>query len=69
MQPRTPPRQITRSVNDNGHSAVPVHHCDRTKQIDGQLSLSAADTRAHRADEFAGVVVGRWFRRLALVHR
>ncbi|EUA54632.1 hypothetical protein I553_1266 [Mycobacterium xenopi 4042] len=43
-----PARKATRWVNDHGVFAVPGRHSDHAKQFDGQLSLSAADTRSHR---------------------
>ena len=48
MQPRTPPRQVTRWVNGYGAMAVPAVHSNHTKQFDGQLSLPAADTSPDR---------------------
>ncbi len=57
MQPRTPTRKVTGRVNDHGAAAMtvtvvaaPGYH---PKQIDGQLSLSAPDTRSHRTFDTA----------------
>ena len=49
MQPRTPPRQSTRWVNGHGEFTVPGRHSYDSEQFDGQLSLSATDTRTHRS--------------------
>ena len=63
MQPSTPPRQFSSRVNGHGILAIPVDR-DYPKQFDGQLSLSAPDTRPHRSTH-ASVRHGR---RLALDH-
>jgi hypothetical protein len=49
VQPRTPPRQVTRYVDGHGMVAAPGRHSDHSKQSDGQLSFPATDTRAHRS--------------------
>jgi hypothetical protein len=68
MQPRTPPRKATRCVNDRGEIAVPVRHSHHSKQFDGQLSLSAPDTRPHRSIGVSMRPCGSGGRRLALDH-
>jgi hypothetical protein len=64
MQPSTPPRKSTRWVNGHGIFTVPGRHSDHSKQFDGQLSLSATNTRPHRSFD-ASVRRGR---SLALDH-
>jgi hypothetical protein len=64
MQPSTPPRKSTRWINGHGEIAVPDRHSYHSKQFDGQLSLSATDTRPHRSFD-ASVRRGR---SLALDH-
>jgi hypothetical protein len=51
-------------VNEHGVLAVPGRRSHHSKQFDGQLSLSAPDTRSHRS--FDAAVRGG--RRLALDH-
>ena len=71
MQPRTPPRQAGPCVNDHGVFAVPARHSHHSKQLDGQLSLPAPDTRSHRATGIVPVKVrpsGSGGRRFALDH-
>lgn len=52
MQPRTPTRKITRCVNNDGDAMLAlvtiVGFSYHPKQIDGQLSFPAPDTRTHR---------------------
>lgn len=52
MQPRTPTRKITRCVNHDGDAmlalVVTAAISHYPKQIDGQLSSPAPDTRSHR---------------------
>jgi len=67
MQPRTPPRQLSRLVNGHGVLAIPVDG-DYPKQFDGQLSLSAADARPHRPRGGIGGGAGLSSRSLALDH-
>jgi hypothetical protein len=64
MQPSTPPRKSTRCINGHGEFTVPGRHSYHSKQFDGQLSLSATDTRPHRSFD-ASVRRGR---SLALDH-
>ena len=64
MQPSTPPRKNTCWVNGHGIFTVPGRHSYHSKQFDGQLSLSATDTRPHRSFD-ASVRRGR---SLALDH-
>jgi len=64
MQPCTPPRQATGHVNDYGAIAVPGRRSHHSKQFDGQLSLSAPDTRPH----WSICASVRRDRRLALDH-
>lgn len=64
MQPRTPPRQAPRWINDHGICAVPARYSHHAKQSDGQLSLPAPDARAHRS---SGMPTRRG-RNLALGH-
>ena len=47
MQPGTPPRQITCSINGHGILTVPSRHSNHAKQFDGQLSSTASDTGPH----------------------
>jgi hypothetical protein len=48
MQPRTPPRQLSRRINGDGVFAIPVDS-DHSKQFDSQLSLPAANARPNRS--------------------
>src|ERR1700740_3306814 len=64
MQPCTPPRKTTCWVNGHGVFTVPGRHSHHSKQFDGQLSLSATNTRPHRSIE-ASMCGGR---SLALDH-
>jgi hypothetical protein len=54
-------------INGHGMIAIPVDR-DHSKQFDGQLSLSAADTRPHRSDRSVGAASVRRSRSLALDH-
>ena len=47
VQPGTPPRQVTCCINGHGAIAIPVADSNHTKQLDGQLSLPAADARPY----------------------
>jgi hypothetical protein len=47
MQPRTPPRQITRCIDRDGLRAVSVVNSGHSKQFDGQPTLPASDARTH----------------------
>jgi hypothetical protein len=67
MQPRTPPRQITRCVNGQDVFAIPAAHSDHSKQFDGQLSFPASDARPHWSDLEVGASA-RGSRSLALDH-
>jgi hypothetical protein len=49
MQPGTPPRQITRSIDGHGKLTVPCRHSHHAKQFDGQLSSPAPDAGPHRS--------------------
>jgi hypothetical protein len=68
MQPRTPPRQITRFINGHGALAIPVSYSDYSKQFDGQLSFPATDARPHRSDKVVGGASMLRNRTLALNH-
>ena len=67
MQPRTPPRQLSRWVNGHGVFAIPVDG-DYPKQFDGQLSFPAADARPDRSMWAVGRGSGFGSRSLALDH-
>jgi len=47
MQPGTPPRQTTCSINGHGTLTVPGRHSNHAKQFDGQLSSTASDARPY----------------------
>jgi hypothetical protein len=49
MQPRTPTREVTGSVNVYGAFTVPAGYRYHSEEIDGQLSLPAPDARSHRS--------------------
>jgi len=68
MQPRTPTGKVTRCVNGDGGSAVPVVHSRYSEQFDGQLSPPASHTRPHRSDGFVGATARMSRRSLALDH-
>jgi hypothetical protein len=54
MQPRTPTRKVTGRVNNrNGTVTVAARLGHYPKQIDGQLSFPAPDTRTHRTFDAA----------------
>jgi hypothetical protein len=67
VQPRTPPRQITRCINGNDVFVVPVWQHDHSQQFDGQLSSSATDARPHWSNLVVGAFA-RGGRSLALDH-
>ncbi|KUI42457.1 hypothetical protein AU197_15295 [Mycobacterium sp. IS-1590] len=73
MQPRTPPRQLSRPVNGDGAERIPspidVADSDHPKQFDGQLSFPATNAGPHRSDRIVGAASLRRSRSLALDHR
>ncbi|OBG13216.1 hypothetical protein A5765_12695 [Mycolicibacterium celeriflavum] len=69
MQPRTPPRQLSRRVDGHGANTISAADSDHSKQFDGQLSFSASNAGPHRSDRFVGAASLRRSRSLALDHR